>query len=247
MDKIRLFCFPYAGGSSNIYMKWKKYLANSIELCPIELAGRGKRYSEPLNDSIEEIVDDIYEKIKLDVDQSPYMLYGHSMGSLIAFELSHKLQSSNHISPLNIFLSGRKAPQFNINKKSYQLSNDEFKELIYQIGGTSKEILNDPNFSDLFLPILRSDFKAVETYVYKEKFEKLNSDLSLMIGKEDEIDINEIIPWRELTRRGSTVYRFNGGHFFIHENTVEITNIINKTANDFIKASGSEDCCLPTM
>ncbi|MBE1556842.1 thioesterase II family protein [Sporosarcina limicola] len=235
MDRIRLFCLPYAGGSAQFYMNWKNYLSPEIELYPIELAGRGKRYTDPIKNSIEEIVDDIYEKVKNEIDKMPYMLFGHSMGSLIAFELSHKLIAKNHLEPFNIFISGRKAPRITANSKSYELSDDNFKELIFNMGGTPMEILNSPNFEELFLPILRSDFKAVETYIYQEKNQKLNSMLSLMYGNYDEIDIKEITPWKEETSKDTKVYEFLGGHFFIQNNIVEITNIINKTANDYLK------------
>ena len=82
-----LFCLPYAGGSEVAYYKWKKYLHPSIELIPIELKGRGKRFNEIFYESLEEAVDDIFENIKDKIINNDYAIYGHSMGSLLSYEL----------------------------------------------------------------------------------------------------------------------------------------------------------------
>lgn len=63
--RIKLFCLPYGGGSAYSYLKWKSNLADLIELCPVELAGRGKRFHEPYYSNIDEAVDDVYKQIEM--------------------------------------------------------------------------------------------------------------------------------------------------------------------------------------
>lgn len=118
MHKITLFCFPYAGGSAVAYNKWKKYNNTNIEIIPIELAGRGKRFGEELYDKIEDAVDDVYEIVKSNIN-GPYGLFGHSMGSIIAYELARKINNSNLPNPEYIFVSGRKPPHIEENEKKY--------------------------------------------------------------------------------------------------------------------------------
>lgn len=65
---IKLLCFPYAGGTSAIYAKWKRYISKDIELCPVELAGRGKRYEAPFYNNLDEVIEDVYNIIEDDID-----------------------------------------------------------------------------------------------------------------------------------------------------------------------------------
>lgn len=81
MKQIKLFTIPYAGGSSVVFQEWKKYFDNEIELIPIELAGRGKRFNNPLYNTLEEAVDDVLKQIQSClVPGDDYALFGHSMG-----------------------------------------------------------------------------------------------------------------------------------------------------------------------
>ena len=124
MTKIKLFCLPHAGGSAFNYSKWKKYFNPFIEVIPIELAGRGYRMEESLYHSIEEAVNDVYKIIVKHLNNSPYILYGHSMGSLIAYELARKIQNSNNVLPEFLVLSGRNHPNSKIKDIRHNLPND---------------------------------------------------------------------------------------------------------------------------
>ena len=57
MTKIKLFCFPYGGGSAAVYYDWKQYLNENIELYAVELAARGRRIHEPNYNSVDDAVD----------------------------------------------------------------------------------------------------------------------------------------------------------------------------------------------
>lgn len=92
MTKIKLFCLPYAGGSSVIFNSWKQYIDPSIELVPIELAGRGKRINEPLYNGVNDAVEDVFGLIKNKITDTPYALFGHSMGGMISYELAQKIK-----------------------------------------------------------------------------------------------------------------------------------------------------------
>lgn len=78
MEKMRLLCLPYAGGSAaSIYLPWKRKLKEEVEVIPLELAGRGKRIKEPLLQSVDEMVTDLIEKTSLILSEgrSDRMLY----------------------------------------------------------------------------------------------------------------------------------------------------------------------------
>lgn len=225
-----LFCLPYAGASEAIYYSWKKYLNTNIELYPIELKGRGKRFNQAFYESLEEAVDDIFNKIKDKIVDTDYTIYGHSMGSLLAFELYYKIISENLRKPKHIFFSGYKAPSILRKKENiYTLPNNDFMKKVIELGGTPEEIANNKELLELFLPIIRSDFRILEKYDYKEREEKIECDVSIMNGKQDSINLEEILAWRNHVSKGFKVYNLEGNHFFINNNVENITNIINDT------------------
>lgn len=227
---MKLFCLPYAGGSSVIYSSWKKYINSSIELCPIELTGRGKRYNEPFYSNINEAVEDVYKQIKDEIIEDEYAIFGHSMGSLIAYELCHKIIKEKDRNPEHVFFSGYKAPNIPYDEEqTYNLSDDEFKEKILEMGGTPKEFFECKELYEIFMPVIRSDFKIVELYEFKQKESKLPINISVLNGKEDEIKINEILDWRNHIQGDCKVYMLDGDHFYINDNVENIAKIINYT------------------
>lgn len=230
---MKLFCLPYAGGSSVIYTTWKNYVDSSIELCPIELAGRGKRFQEPLYNTIKEMVEDVYEQIKDDIEKDSYAIFGHSMGSIIAYELCHKLEEKNTRKPVHVFFSGHKAPSIiKDDEIIHDLPDEEFKNKLIELGGTPKEFFESKELCDMFIPIIRADFKAVENYTYNSSNDKLNINISVLYGKKEEMTMNEILQWRNHTNGETKIYPFEGDHFFINDNSQNIVNIINHTLFD---------------
>lgn len=228
---MKLFCLPYAGGSSVIYSSWKRHINRSIDIYPIELAGRGKRYNDLFYNTMDEAVEDIYtiieDKIK---EHEEYAFFGHSMGSILVYEVCHKIQKNNIKQPCHIFFSGHGAPH--IKKECdqiYHLPDEEFKKEILNLGGTPKEIFENEELANFVLPILRTDFKIIGNYEYKHEDGKLKSNITVLNGKEDELNINEIASWRNHTLGDCKIHMFRGGHFFINDNVENICNIINTT------------------
>ena len=44
--RLRLFCFPYAGGGASVFRNWLPYAAGEVEICPVQLPGREERLVE---------------------------------------------------------------------------------------------------------------------------------------------------------------------------------------------------------
>lgn len=231
MERIKLFCLPYAGGSAAIYQAWQKYLNHVIELHPIELAGRGSRYGSPLYESIEEAVDDIYRLVRDDLDDSRYAIFGHSMGSMLAYELAYKIKNLKHQPPVQLFFSGRRPPGIERSTKNiHLLADQEFMAEVLKKGGTPAELLENRELLEIFIPILKADFKIVETYRDVKKDDKLSCNISVLWGKqEEEGTLSEIGEWRKYTDKNCTIHLFDGGHFFINQFMRDVVNIINST------------------
>ncbi|UII33607.1 thioesterase domain-containing protein [Fulvivirga ulvae] len=109
MSTLKLFAFPYAGGSSNIYNGLKPHLNENIEFFPV--AGRGRRIGEELYADLEAAVDDLYTIVSSQIGFSQFAFFGHSMGALLVHQLSKRLKEKLKVSPDHIFYSGRGAIQ----------------------------------------------------------------------------------------------------------------------------------------
>ncbi|WP_274651222.1 thioesterase II family protein [Paenibacillus humicola] len=233
--EIKLYCFPSAGGTAQIYHGWFNFVDEAIELVPMEYSGRGRRFPQPLLTDLADVVDDLYSMMQPDVDRMPYMMFGHSMGSLIAYELTKKLMQQGKRMPLHLFFSGRSSPNRPATKKRHHLADDELKEEIVQFGGTPPELLNDPEFSRMFLPIIRADMKAVETYTPDEEIIPLSCNISICNGKQDHL-VAHLEEWRAYTSEEIEFRLFEGGHFYIRDCAKEVVEAVNHKALQYLTA-----------
>lgn len=227
---MNLFCLPYAGGSEITYYEWKKYLDPSIQLKPISLKGRGKRFTEGFYNSIEEAVDDIFSNYISQSKDEDYAIFGHSMGGLLAYELYYKICEKNFKLPTHMFFSGYESPDKSTDVDiSYTLPDKEFLNKVFELGGTEKEIIENEELLELYLPILRNDFRILDQYVYKNKGFKIRCNVSVLIGKEDRVDKEKLLSWSNLVDIPVNFYTFNGNHFYINTSTKQLIDVINKT------------------
>lgn len=229
MDKIKLFCLPYAGGSAVIYLKLKRYLNNNIELVPIELAGRGKRYNELLYEDMDEAVNDIFNVVKNEIHNYKYAVLGYSMGTIISYELIKKIIEEKLDGPEHVFFAAKEPMYMETKEKSiHKLIDNEFINEIVKLGGIPKEILEQKGILDFFLPILRADYRIVELYKDTSEITDLGCDITALGGKKDNITEEKMYAWREYTTKRFKLHMFEGGHFFINDNIENICNIINE-------------------
>ena len=246
MEKLKLFCLPFAGGTASTYISWKKYMEGSIELKPIELSGRGKRFGESLCNNISEVVDDVFDQIHQDLNSQRYAFFGHSMGALIIYELMNKIKQKGCNDPEHIFFSGRFPPHIKDYSQLHILDDSEFISEVYKLGGIPEELMKYDELLQLIIPVLKADYKVVETYKHIEKKTNWNFDISVFYGSEDsEIEIKHAFEWKKYTAKDCSVFKFEGDHFFINENIVKITEIINNrltckelTGNRLVEVAG---------
>src|SRR5271156_6070491 len=140
--RLRLFCFPYAGASAMIYRLWSDGLSTDIELCPIQLPGRGIRLSECPFTDLPQLIDALAEALRPLLDK-PFALFGHSLGTLISFELARELRANHQVRPLRLFVSAGPAPQIpHRGPPINSLPEEEFSAELRRLNGTPEELLN---------------------------------------------------------------------------------------------------------
>ncbi|MCR6105809.1 thioesterase [Salipaludibacillus agaradhaerens] len=221
--KYRLYCFPCAGGGALSFQSWSNMFGSEIEVCAIQLPGRESRFNEDTITDIYEISRKIAnEIIEIQKEGKPFVFLGHSMGSLISFEVARYLRKKEFQLPNQIFLSSINAPENNkFNRYIHKLSDGEFLNYIKILNGTPEGFFNDPRVQKLYLPILRSDFKAVEMYEFYSE-EPFHFPITVLGGEEDKLISTEGLErWQRETNSTFTLKLFPGDHFYFQKESCQ--------------------------
>lgn len=214
--RLRLFCFPYAGGGASVFRTWAGKLPPAIEVCPIQLPGRENRIAEPLITRLTPLTE------KLATALSPYLtlpfaFFGHSMGAIISFELARYLSKHAHPTPSHLFFAAHRAPQLPYKDSlASTMSDAELKENLQRLHGTRQGALDNDELMALLLPILRADLQLGETYCFSSE-EPLACPISALGGLADtEVGYDDLLAWKIHTDGPFALRMFEGGHFFLH-------------------------------
>ncbi len=212
----RIFCFPYAGGSASIiYRKWTLDFPEDYEVLPVELPGRGSRLQEPLKLDMDSLVQELVKTITEYLNK-PFIFFGHSMGALVAYEITRKLSAQNLPLPEKLIVSSHGAPQLGKSGPiMHKLPKNEFIRELKELNGMPEEFFESQELLDIFLPIIKADYTVCETYNHSAN-EKLNVPIIAVRGTNDNsVPKEEMIGWSELTAKDFRLLEFPGDHFFI--------------------------------
>lgn len=224
--KVRLFCFHYGGGSGVSFYPWISKIPNFVELMVVELPGRGNNMSQPLLTKVHDITILLVEEIKYYLDK-PFVFFGHSLGSLISFELTKAMKGQNLPLPVHLMLSGSMAPH-TLHKRRHicHLDDEAFSKQLKIYNGIPQEVQNESSFMDMFLPIIRADMSIIENYKYSPS-RPLECDITTITGKDDPtVSVEDAKAWGHHTSLSYNHYNLNGDHFFIKTALQQVINII---------------------
>lgn len=214
--RLRLFCFPYAGGGASIFQPWSQSLPPEIQVCAVQLPGRENRMMERPYRHTGPLVEAMAPALAPYLDL-PFAFFGHSLGALIAFELARRLGKHQGLWPIHLFVSGHRAPQL-LDRLTplHDLPEAEFIRKVRLMNGTHEEVFQNAELLKLVLPLLRADFEMAETYAYSAG-EPLDCPISAYGGVEDgDASREELLDWRQQSLRTFALRMFPGNHFFLH-------------------------------
>ncbi|MEU7384954.1 MULTISPECIES: alpha/beta fold hydrolase [unclassified Streptomyces] len=225
---VRLVCFPHAGGSAGFFRSMSEALGPRTEVLAVQYPGRQERWKEaPLSD-VGELARLIAAALRPWADR-PLAFFGHSMGSIVAYEVTRRLESVGAGSaPVLLFASGRHAPSV-LREGSVHLRDDDgLIAEMRRLGGTDVELLADEGFLRILLPAVRSDYQAVETYVHRPGRE-LTCPVAALVGDADPyVTPDEARRWEEHTSGEFALHRFPGGHFYLVPQQKNVIRVISE-------------------
>jgi medium-chain acyl-[acyl-carrier-protein] hydrolase len=217
--RVKLFCFPYAGGGASIFLAWDQLLGADVELWPIQLPGRENRIHEPFSRSVEEICDAMAHDPLLPF-RGTFAFFGHSLGAIIAYELAQRLRQVGRPQPTQLLISAHRAPQIPLARRpTWNLPDVQFRQRLMELNGTPRAVFENPELLQLILPRMRADLRLAETYSHLATHVPLSCAITAFGGKGDhETSVEHLEPWRAVTGGPFQMQMFEGDHFFIHSN-----------------------------
>lgn len=221
---VRLICVPFAGGGASAYRDWAKLVPAWVEVVAFSLPGREGRFRERAIGTMEEMVSNLSDAFPSDCKS--YVLFGHSMGALIAFELTRALRSQSKHMPAVLFVSGMEAPHLRAGMalRVSHMSDDAFANNLREnlsYSQSLRAVLLDPELTQLFLPTLRTDFELVEKYQLRPA-SALDLNFVALGGDGDRCSAKSLEAWREHTTGKFSRYMFPGNHFFIQSSVSDV-------------------------
>lgn len=223
-----LFCLPFAGSSAYSYRAFQSYTDDFLRIVAIDLPGRGRRFCEPLLRNLNAMADDAFNQIRQRLDGGAYAVYGHSMGSWIAYLLVKRILRDGYPPPRHLFVSGRPSPSVPGKEKDWhRLPRTDFLKILKRFGGTPIEVIANQELMELFEPVLRADFQALADYIH-EKSEPLGVPMTVLWGRDENVTRAEALSWQEQTTKDFSFLEFSGGHFFIFQHAAEIVGIFSR-------------------
>src|SRR5262249_6283540 len=162
---LRLFCFPWSGANASVYRAWGEMLPDSIETVAVQLPGRSHRRDEMSVDRLAPLARLVARAIEADLDERParFALFGHSFGALLGYEVRRRLAADGRHAALAVLPASR-APARPPRIALHRLGDTELLAALERMGGTSLARLADEQFLEYFLPLVRADLTACETF-----------------------------------------------------------------------------------
>lgn len=229
---VKLLCLPHAGGAAPQFLPMARELAPAVDVVCVQYPGRQDRRKETPIDSVHTLADRLFELLAPRPEQ-PLVILGHSMGAVVGFELGLRIERSAPGALLGLIASGRRAPVVHKDEDVHRRGDDGIIAEIRALSGTDPGVLADDELLRMVLPALRADYRAVETYRYREG-DRLSAPISVLMGDNDpRVSLDEARAWQQLTDAGFAMRTFPGGHFYLNAQQAAVASAVADRIADF--------------
>jgi acyl transferase domain-containing protein/surfactin synthase thioesterase subunit len=247
--RLRLFCFPFAGGGSAVYRTWAQCIDPTIEVVAIEPPGRLGRITETPIADMQEFVEQLVPEMEELLDR-PFAFFGHCLGALTMYETARRLIHTTKVRPDHLFASGARPPdritdqgrfeervmhdllrlaEFRISLPAYAQPDDVFAQLIrhFNIQAT-EQLLSDPELRRLMLPVVRAEFQMATTYQFVRE-PPWDVPITCFAARGDPyVSRKHALGWGRFTNSRLQVHIREGAHFAVVDDVTFIHDIINR-------------------
>ncbi|WP_066931357.1 thioesterase II family protein [Streptomyces sp. NBRC 110611] len=220
----RLVCFPHAGGSASFFRTWAQHLDPTVELQVVQYPGRENRIAEPLLGTMDEVASAAARALRADGRET--ILFGHSMGAAVAYEVLRILEADRASAVTRLCVSGRRLTGPSADRVITPLTDDELIASMGALGGTQSAILEDPDIRAMVLPILRNDYFLIDSYRPDPAAAPVTAEVVALTGDADpRVTEAQMKEWARITTGPFACHTFPGGHFYLAEHSAALARI----------------------
>ncbi|MEU3522698.1 alpha/beta fold hydrolase [Streptomyces sp. NPDC038707] len=220
---IRLVCCPYAGASASAYNALSAALPDEVEALSVQYPGRPGNRGEPPIKDVGELSDRIAEEVRPWLDR-PVAVFGHSFGSVVAFEVTRRLEAAG-AAPVRLIVSGRRSPSDGLGSHTPRDDQEIIAEL-KELGGIPPRFFEKEKFLEPILTVVKNDYHANSTYLASAEA-SVGCPISFLFADADPyLTGGGEHGWERHTTAEFQVTRFSGGHFFLNEKVAEVAEEI---------------------
>jgi len=200
-------------------------LPGGVEVMGVQYPGREARLNETPFDRMEDLVAAVAQQMVPLLDRS-FVIYGHSMGGLVAYEVTRYLQENYDEIPVRLIIGGWAAPYMvpdYVRNLAYvrdgfdidAATDAQVIEMMHANRLFQEEALRDPTFINAVMRSVRADLKILGRYQFDDR-ERLRCPITLLRGSEDTLfDNRQLQGWRQITAAPFAMRTVPGGHLFL--------------------------------
>jgi surfactin synthase thioesterase subunit len=224
---VPLLCLPYAGAGASVFWPWTKSANAGLSVVPVQLPGREERLAEePYRDAHQAADALLPEVLALIGESTRVALFGHSLGAVLAYELTRRLVGQTHVAVAHLFVSGSPGPWRSRVGRASGLADEEFLAQVETFAGYRHPVFDDPDMRELLLPTLRADVTAHENYRPTTDV-PLDVPITAVRGADDQlVSTAQAAQWRTATSARFALTEVAGGHMHLVEHPEALLDLI---------------------
>jgi surfactin synthase thioesterase subunit len=225
---VRLFCFHHAGGAASAYQGWQERLGPRIAVLPVQLPGRERRAAEARFTGIDALVADLDRDLD-PVLREPYAFYGHSMGAIVAYNLTLLRTARGGVPPVRLMVGAYPPPHLLAPiTDALDLTDEQLARWMVDTGGMSELVLGYPDWVRSALSLLRDDLRVCQSHRPPPAGRTLPCPIDVFAGDRDPLlPLDRVAGWAQHTSAGCQVHTVPGGHFFLHESSTLLLRTVS--------------------
>ncbi|MEV6019612.1 alpha/beta fold hydrolase [Streptomyces sp. NPDC051997] len=225
-ERTTLLCVPFAGAGPSFFHPWQDLAAGRWRVTSVELPGRERRIlDEPYRNVVEAAKNEIDTVVAGLGGASRVVLFGHSLGAVLAYELVHLL-TARGVPVQRLVVSGSPGPWTQRERRAAGLEGDEFLARVEEFAGFRHEALDHPEMRELILPTLQADCEMHEAYVPSTD-EPVSVPITSLRGEADGlVTAAEGRQWQDATTAAFRYTEFPGDHMYLVDQGRAVLDVI---------------------
>ncbi|RDI46172.1 thioesterase II family protein [Nocardia mexicana] len=218
---------PHAGGGASTYRPFSARLREHFDVVVLQYPGRQDRAREAAPQTLPEVAAGAFEEFARSSFHrgEPITIFGHSMGSIVAFEFARLAESAGV--PVRLLgISGAVAPWRVAEMPNHPTEDEQLLDHVAGLQGTGSDVLGNRELMRMALPALKADYAAFDRYSCSPDVQ-LDVPIQAMGGSDDEfVTMGDLYGWQRHTTADLQVALFDGGHFYLHDQVAGIAELL---------------------